>query len=115
VYLDKHTTGDGIVSALLVLDALKEAGITLAAAVADMKMYPQILINVALKARFDFASHGGVQKAVAEAERDLDGSGRVLLRASGTEPLIRVMVEGTVESKVKRWAETIAEAVRSAT
>ena len=114
VYLDKHTTGDGIVSALLVLDALKEAGATLDQAVADMTLYPQILINVALNERFDLAGHGAVQEALAEAERDLAGAGRVLLRASGTEPLIRVMVEGRVEAKVRRWAETIAEAVRAA-
>jgi phosphoglucosamine mutase len=114
VFLDKHTTGDGIVSALLVLDALAEAGLTLEQAVADLKMYPQILINVAVKERFDFGAHCGVQQALADAERDLDGAGRVLLRASGTEPLIRVMVEGKAESKVKRWAETIADAVRGA-
>jgi phosphoglucosamine mutase len=114
VFLDKHTTGDGIVSALLVLDALAEAGLTLEQAVADLTMYPQILINVAVKERFDFGAHCGVQQALADAERDLDGAGRVLLRASGTEPLIRVMVEGKAESKVKRWAETIADAVRGA-
>ena len=112
VFLDKHTTGDGIVSALLVLDALAEAGTTLEVAARDMTLYPQILINVAVKTRFDFDTHSGVQQALAEAERDLDGVGRVLLRASGTEPVIRVMVEGSSESKVKQWAETIAEAVR---
>jgi len=112
VFLDKHTTGDGIVSALLVLDALAEAGTTLELAARDMTLYPQILINVAVKTRFDFDTHTGVQQALAEAERDLDGVGRVLLRASGTEPVIRVMVEGSSESKVKQWAETIAEAVR---
>jgi phosphoglucosamine mutase len=73
-----------------------------------------VLVNVSVKERFDLASHKGVQDAVAQAERALDGSGRVLLRASGTEPLIRVMVEGQVETEVRRWAETIAEAVRAA-
>ena len=115
VFLDKHTTGDGIVSALLVLDALAEAGSTLAEAAAGMTLYPQVLINVSMKERFDFAGNGGVQQALKDAERDLDGAGRVLLRASGTEPLVRVMVEGMVESKVKLWAETIADAVRKAT
>jgi phosphoglucosamine mutase len=114
VFLDKHTTGDGIVSALLVLDALAEANVTLEQATADLVMYPQILINVAIKQRFDFASHDGVQQALREAEQALDGSGRVLLRASGTEPLIRVMVEGRGEAAVRRCAETIAEAVRLA-
>ena len=114
VFLDKHTTGDGIVSALLVLDALAEAGTTLDHATADMAMYPQILINVAVKERFDVTRHNGIQQIVADAERDLDDAGRVLLRPSGTEPVIRVMVEGKTHTKVKRWAETIAEAVRSA-
>lgn len=114
VFLDKHTTGDGIVSALLVLDALAEAGMTLEQATAELVMYPQILINVSVKERFDFASHKGVQQALAQAERELDGAGRVLLRASGTEPLIRVMVEGSAEANVRHCAETIAEAVRQA-
>ena len=115
VFLDKHTTGDGIVSALLVLDALAESGMTLAEAAGGMTLYPQILINVAVKERFDFEAHSGVQRALAEARRDLDGGGRVLLRASGTEPVIRVMVEGEADQKVQRWAETIAQAVREAT
>ena len=114
VYLDKHTTGDGIVSALLVLDALSESGTKLADATRDVTLYPQVLVNVAVKERFDFGSHNGVQQAVADAERALDGTGRVLLRASGTEPLIRVMVEGSDEPEVRRWAETIADAVRAA-
>ena len=114
VCLDKHTTGDGIISALQVLRALAGAQTTLAEAAKAVELYPQVLINVKVKERFDFAGHHEVQQAVAEAERELDGSGRVLLRASGTEPVIRVMVEGTAQSKVKRWAETIADAVRNA-
>jgi phosphoglucosamine mutase len=114
VCLDKHTTGDGIVSALLVLDALAEAGMTLEEATADMTLYPQILINVAIKKRFDLATHDGIQRVLADAQRDLDDAGRVLLRPSGTEPVIRVMVEGETHTKVKRWAETIAQAVRDA-
>jgi phosphoglucosamine mutase len=114
VCLDKHTTGDGIVSALQVLRALVSDTMTLVQAASPMALYPQVLINVAVKESFDFASHRAVQKAVADAERDLDGTGRVLLRASGTEPVIRVMVEGKADTKVKRWAETIAQAVRDA-
>ena len=114
VCLDKHTTGDGIVSALQVLRALADDGATLVEAAAPMALYPQVLINVAVKQGFDFASHRSVQKAVTEAEQDLDGAGRVLLRASGTEPVIRVMVEGKAGTQVKRWAETIAQAVREA-
>jgi phosphoglucosamine mutase len=114
VCLDKHTTGDGIVSALQVLRALVSDGATLIDAAAPMALYPQVLINVAVKQGFDLTSHLQVQKAVADAEHDLDGAGRVLLRASGTEPVIRVMVEGKAGVKVKGWAETIAQAVREA-
>ena len=112
VCLDKHTTGDGIVSALQVLSALVPEGATLAQAASAVALYPQVLINVAVRQGFDFASDRAVQKALAEAEHDLDGTGRVLLRASGTEPVIRVMVEGQVAPKVQGWAEKIAHAVR---
>jgi phosphoglucosamine mutase len=114
VCLDKHTTGDGIVSALQVLRALAAVKTTLAAAAADMALYPQVLINVAIDKGVDVTAHDTVRKAVADAERDLDRSGRVLLRASGTEPVIRVMVEGDADAKVQHWAQTIAQAVREA-
>lgn len=114
VCLDKHTTGDGIVSALQVLHALVEAKTTLSKAAAAVTLYPQVLINVEVKKRFDFLKHRGIRQAVAAAEKDLDGSGRVLIRASGTEPVIRVMVEGRSGPRVRRWADSIAEAVRGA-
>ncbi len=115
VCLDQHTTGDGIVSALQVLQALRRSGTTLAQAV-NFKLYPQVLINVRLsggKAR-DMVEAGAVQKAVKAAERALGTSGRVLLRASGTEPLIRVMVEGKAKRQVTQLARQIAQAVRTA-
>ncbi|MFN7087717.1 MAG: phosphoglucosamine mutase [Burkholderiales bacterium] len=115
VCLDKHTTGDGIVSALQVLRVLVETRAPLAKAAAAVTLYPQVLVNVAVKKRVDFLKHDGVRQAVARAEKDLGGTGRVLIRASGTEPLIRVMVEGRAASKVRRWANAIAAAVRSAT
>ena len=114
ICLDKHTTGDGIVSALQVLQALVDAKTTLAKAAAAVTLYPQVMINVAVKKRFDFLKHRGVQQEVARAEKDLAGGGRVLIRASGTEPVIRVMVEGQSGPRVKRWAGSIAEAVRGA-
>jgi phosphoglucosamine mutase len=114
VCLDQHTTGDGIVSALQVLGALRGDKTTLAKAAAAVKLYPQILINVRTKRSFDFKADRNVKQAVAEAEAALDGSGRVLLRASGTEPVIRVMVEGKSRPVVERWAKTIADAVRRA-
>jgi len=114
ICLDKHTTGDGIVAALQVLAVLRKQGLTLAEACADLVMYPQVLINVRLPAGFDWRNHAGINNAQRSAEAALDGKGRVLLRLSGTEPLLRVMVEGESADAVQHWADAIAEAVRKA-
>jgi len=114
ICLDKHSTGDGIVSALQVLHALRALKQSLAEANADLKMYPQILINVRVAKKMDFLSLSEVKAAVIKAETALDGRGRVLLRPSGTEPLLRVMVEGEDDALVKRCAEDIAVVVRAA-
>ncbi len=113
--LDKHSTGDGIVSALQVLAALRAEGTTLAQACADLDMYPQKLINVRLPNGFDWKADPAIKAAVATAEQALDGQGRVLLRPSGTEPLLRVMVEGADGARVAAQAEAIAAAARVAT
>ncbi|MDO8932996.1 MAG: phosphoglucosamine mutase [Rhodocyclaceae bacterium] len=112
--LDKHTTGDGIVSALQVLAALRAGGQTLADACADLVMYPQKLINVRLSAGFDWQADPSIAAAVAAAEQALDGQGRILLRPSGTEPLLRVMVEGQDAAAVSAHAEAIAAAAKAA-
>jgi phosphoglucosamine mutase len=112
--LDKHTTGDGIVSALQVLRALRETGETLDAFTADLETYPQVMINVPVAKGFKLNTAPTVSASVAEAEAALNGSGRVVLRASGTEPLIRVMVEGRDAELVRHTAETIAAVVRVA-
>lgn len=112
--LDKHTTGDGIVSALQVLRALRESGESLAAMTSDVESYAQVMINVPVSKGFKLDCCEAVKTTVAEAEISLDGSGRVVLRASGTEPLIRVMVESAAQADAQRWAECIAEQVRSA-
>ena len=114
ICLDRHTTGDGIVAALQVLAALRTRKETLAQACADLKMFPQKLINVKFAKAFDWRADAGIQKASAQAEQILNGKGRVLLRPSGTEPLLRVMVEGEDEALVLAQAEAIAEAVRTA-
>jgi phosphoglucosamine mutase len=114
VCLDKHTTGDGIVSALQVLHALIETGTTLTKAAGALELYPQVLVNVEVKKHNNPLSSPAVQRAVKEAEGALDGGGRVLLRPSGTEPVIRVMVEGRDDAKVRRWVNHIAVAVRRA-
>ena len=114
ICLDQHTTGDGIVSALQVLAALRDNKTSLAKAASAVKLYPQVLINVRTKRDFDFSANRNVQQAVAKATTALDTRGRELLRASGTEPVIRVMVEGKSRARVVAWAETIAAAVRKA-
>ena len=112
--LDKHTTGDGIIAALQVLRALVESHTTLAKAAGALKLFPQVLINVAVGKQADVTGHEAVKRAVAQAQADLDGSGRILLRPSGTEPVIRVMVEGRDAARIGHWAELIAAAVRKA-
>jgi phosphoglucosamine mutase len=114
ICLDRHTTGDGIIAALQVLAALRATGETLGDACADLSLYPQKLINVRMPAGFDWAADDGITLAVKSAEAMLDGNGRVLLRPSGTEPLLRVMVEGREEALVLGQAEAIAGAVRQA-
>jgi phosphoglucosamine mutase len=114
ICLDKHSTGDGIVSALQVLHALRMKQQTLSQAASDLHMYPQVLINVRVAKKADYAGHPKVKHAVDTAEILLNGKGRVLLRPSGTEPLLRVMVEGEDGAKVKLCAEKIAEAVKEA-
>jgi phosphoglucosamine mutase len=112
--LDKHSTGDGIVSALQVLEALRARRETLREACRDLAMYPQKLINVRMAKGFDWKSCPDIGTAVSVAEKALDGNGRVLLRPSGTEPLLRVMVEGRDGALVTAQAEAIAAAVRAA-
>ena len=112
--LDKATTGDGLVSALQVLAIMKETGAKLAELVAGMPKYPQILLNVRTGARLDLKSSPGVAAAVAAAEGRLAGTGRVVLRPSGTEPVIRVMAEGQDEGLVREVVDALAAAVRDA-
>ncbi len=114
ICLDRHTTGDGIVSALQVLAALRQRGVTLAEACADLVFYPQRLINVRVPSGFDWRADDGISDAQARAEQTLGDSGRVLLRPSGTEPLLRVMVEGRDGALVERLAREIAAVVEEA-
>jgi phosphoglucosamine mutase len=110
--LDKHTSGDAIIAALQVLHALKQSGKTLAQMSKEIPLYPQVLINVTTKHKLDLQSPE-IQSAVKQAEDELKDAGRVLLRASGTEPKIRVMVEGQDAALVQKLAERIAAVVES--
>jgi len=112
--LDKTTTGDGLVSALQVLAVMKQSGASLAELAATMPKYPQVLLNVEVERRFDPLADPAVRAVVAEVERRFEGRGRIVLRASGTEPLIRVMVEGYDAALVKKGAADIARAVEAA-
>jgi phosphoglucosamine mutase len=114
ICLDKHTTGDGIVSALQVLHAVRESGKSLKQLTADLVMYPQVLVNVKVPKGFDWKKHAAIAKAQADVEKSLNGKGRVLLRPSGTEPLLRVMVEGEPRDVIESAANSIAAAVKKA-
>ncbi len=110
--LDKHTTGDAIISALQVLAALRSSGRSLADYVQECPAFPQILLNVRVGKGFKLNGQGAIREAVEAVEAELGDNGRVVLRPSGTEPLIRVMVEGRDESQVRRLAQQIADTVR---
>lgn len=112
--LDKHSTGDGIVSGLQVLSALRQQGCSLSGLLADLRLYPQVLINVPMPKGFPWREDASIRSAQAEVEATMSGQGRVLLRPSGTEPLLRVMVEGADEMLVRSLAERLATAVRQA-
>lgn len=112
--LDRHTTGDGIVSALQVLSALRSSGGDLRSLLGGFALYPQKLINVPLVKGFPWRDHPRIDAVRREVEALLEGNGRLLLRASGTEPLLRVMVEGRDAALVASAAETLAAAVREA-
>ena len=111
ICLDKHTTGDGIVSALQVLSALRTRGATLTALTRDLKLYPQVLLNVRVPRGYNWREKTAVAKAMRASEKTLGRNGRVLLRPSGTEPVLRVMVEGKDGTKVRALAKTLADAV----
>lgn len=112
--LDRHTTGDGIIAALQVLATLQRKHTDLTTLMQPLQLYPQTLVNVRFRQKFAWRDHAAIQAAQAAAESELAGRGRVLLRASGTEPLIRVMVEGEAGDQVKRLAQEIAAVVQAA-
>jgi len=112
--LDRTTTGDGLVTALQVLRIMKQTGRPLAELAAGMEKLPQVLLNVEVPRRFDPCGIPAISAAVRRIEAHLAGEGRIVLRASGTEPVIRVMVEGRDESEVRGCADELAQVVRSA-
>jgi phosphoglucosamine mutase len=113
LFLDKHTTGDGIVSALQVLSALKRCGKTLAECTKELTLYPQTLINVKVAPGFEWQKNIALLSEKEMVEAELGDDGRVLLRASGTEPLIRVMVEAKSAETAEKMARRIADKIGS--
>ena len=110
--LDKNTTGDGIISALQVLAAMNDENKSLAELKTGMNKMPQTMVNVRISQKCDPMANETIQVAVKKVEQELADSGRVLLRASGTEPLIRVMIEGENKSQVLKLANQLADVVR---
>ncbi|MBD7962242.1 MULTISPECIES: phosphoglucosamine mutase [Comamonas] len=111
--LDKHTTGDGIVSALQVLQSCVRSGKTLAAQLSTLTLYPQVLINVRLAPGQDWKSNHLLAQTQAEVEQLLGDTGRVLIRASGTEPLLRVMVEARDAAQASLCAQKLVDAAKA--
>ncbi|MCL6614552.1 MAG: phosphoglucosamine mutase, partial [Firmicutes bacterium] len=111
IFLEKTTTGDGILTALQVLGVLVRSGRRLSELAAQMRAFPQILVNVPVSAKERLAENEAVREAVAAAEEALAGRGRIFVRASGTESLVRVMAEGPDEEELRRIVAAVAAVV----
>ena len=111
--LDRTTTGDGLVAALQILAIMRQSGKSLAELAAGMTRLPQVLLNVKVAQRFDPMAVPAVRQSLESLQKQLGDQGRIVLRASGTEPLIRVMVEAVEESVARSCAEQLAGAVRA--
>jgi phosphoglucosamine mutase len=111
--LDKHTTGDGLVSALQVLKACVRSGKTLSQLLADVRLFPQVLLNVRLTPGQDWKSNAHLAQETRAVEAELTGRGRLLVRASGTEPLLRIMVEASDATQARACAERLVAAVQA--
>ena len=109
--LDKHSTGDGLISALQVLQACVRSGKTMAELLASVALFPQTLLNVRLKPGQDWQASAGLAAATKAVQAELAGQGRLLIRASGTEPLVRVMVEARNAAQAQDWAQRIARTI----
>ena len=113
IFTGRSTTGDGLLTALLLLDIVHRSGKTLGELVADLKVYPQVIVNVKVREKTPLESIPSVAAAIADAEKELAESGRVVIRYSGTEALARVMIEAESEPLMRHHADTIASAIRA--
>ncbi|HXE08287.1 MAG TPA: hypothetical protein VN612_10345 [Acidobacteriaceae bacterium] len=113
IFSGRSTTGDGLLTALLVLDVVHRSGLSLAELTADLKTFPQTIVNVPVRSKPPLDQIPAIAEAIAAAERDLAESGRVVIRYSGTESLARVMIEAESEPDMHRHATAIATAIRA--
>jgi len=114
ICLDKSSTGDGIIAALEVLAVMRQTGKSAAELTAGMHVFPQTMINVRMSRRFDLKASAPVQEALRAVEQELAADGRVVLRASGTEPVVRVMIEGRDAGQIQRLGQQLADTVKRA-
>jgi phosphoglucosamine mutase len=112
IFLEHLFTGDGIVTALRVLRVMAETGRELADLASDLKTYPQVLVNVRVREKRELRDLAPVATMMEQVERSLAGQGRLLVRYSGTEPLLRIMIEGRDQQEIQSWAHDIAAIVR---
>ncbi|GAC1505165.1 MAG: hypothetical protein NVS1B6_13110 [Steroidobacteraceae bacterium] len=113
IFHEYATTGDGMLTALQIFSIVQQSGKSLDELTSDLFIYPQRLVNVRVKARRPMEELTGVRDAIAACERELDGTGRILVRFSGTEPLARVMVEGQDLAQVENYSERIAAMIQA--
>jgi phosphoglucosamine mutase len=113
IFLDYNTTGDGLITAVQVLALMKTTGKSLSELAKIMTTLPQVLVNVRVKERRDLSTLSKVKQHIERLEKKLEGSGRLLVRYSGTEPLVRIMIEGERESEIRQWADGLAQIIRN--
>lgn len=113
LFLDHAPAGDGILSALALLSVVRETGQPLASLASCMRKFPQVLVNVPVKAKPPIESVAGLGQCVSDCEREMNGAGRVLIRYSGTEPLARVMIEGPDGARIRAMADSLADIIRA--
>jgi len=114
IFLDYNTTGDGLITAVQVLALMKTTGKPLSELAKIMTNFPQVLVNVRVKERRELSTLPKVKKHMEKLEKSLDGSGRLLVRYSGTEPVVRIMIEGERESEIRKWADDLAHTIQDA-
>jgi phosphoglucosamine mutase len=113
IFLDHNTTGDGLISALQVMALIRRSGKTLSQLAEWIALYPQLLVNVRVRERKDLAAIAPFQQALRSHEASLNGTGRILVRYSGTEPLVRIMVEARDSGTVQEIAHHLADVLRT--